>query len=183
MKVATKIDLNDAFVQFSNPAQNHKESPTITLIRPPILFSAQSYSTPLTLPVGIAYIAAALEKSNYRVKILDCAGAGIDEIRLTPDGKFKIQGTDIDQSIQMIDKNSDIIGVSTMFSREWPHLRGYINKIREAFPHAKIVVGGEHVTAMPEFSLRDCPAIDYIVKGEGELAFSRLEETLRSLDF
>ena len=70
-----------------------------------------------------------------------------------------------------------------MFSQEWPHLRGYINKIREAFPHAKIVVGGEHVTAMPEFSLRDCPAIDYIVKGEGELAFSRLEETLRSLDF
>ena len=180
MKVKkTKIDLNDAFVKFSNPAQNPKESPHITLIRPPILFSAQSYSTPLTLPIGIAYIAAALEKSNYRVKILDCPGAGIDEIRLTPDGKFKIQGIDIDQSIQMIDKNSDIIGVSTMFSQEWPHLRGYINKIRASFPFAKIVVGGEHVTAMPEFSLRDCPAIDFIVKGEGELAFINLVHNLR----
>ncbi len=179
-KVVQNVDLNDAFVQFSNPAKNPNDSPFITLIRPPILFSAKSYSTPLTLPIGIAYIAAALEKSNYRVKIIDCPGAGIDEIRKTPDGRFKIQGIDIDQSIEMIDKNSDIIAVSTMFSQEWPHYREYINKVRKAFPHAKIVVGGEHVTAMPEFSLKECLSIDYIVKGEGELAFLNLVHNIRN---
>jgi radical SAM superfamily enzyme YgiQ (UPF0313 family) len=31
-----------------------------------------------------------------------------------------------------------------------------------------IIAGGEHVTALPEESLRDCPALDVIVLGEGE---------------
>ena len=120
MKLATKIDLKDAFAKFSNPAKNTEESDYITLIRPPILFSAKSYSTPLTLPVGIAYIAAALEKSNYRVKIIDCPGAGIDEIRLTPDGKFKIQGIDIARSIQMIDKIGTLLGFPPCSLRSGP---------------------------------------------------------------
>ena len=78
----------------------------------------------------------------------------------------------------MIDNNSDIIGISTMFSQEWPHYRNYINKVRKSFPNATIIVGGEHVTAMPQFSLEDCPAIDYIIKGEGELAFLNLAYNL-----
>jgi hypothetical protein len=45
-----------------------------------------------------------------------------------------------------------------MFSQEWPQVRDYINRIRRAFPHAKIIVGGEHPTAMSEYTLRDCPA-------------------------
>ena len=109
-KPAASVDIQDAFIQFSNPDINFLKSSYITLIRPPIIFSAKSYSTPITLPVGISYIAAALKKSNYRVKI---------------------------------------------------------------------IVGGEHATAMPEFSLRDCPAIDYIIKGEGELALIQLVYYIR----
>ncbi len=178
-KPAASVDIQDAFIQFSNPDINFLKSSYITLIRPPIIFSAKSYSTPITLPVGISYIAAALKKSNYRVKIIDCVGAGINEIHTTVDNRFKIQGIDVDRSIQMINKDCDIIGISTMFSQEWPHIRRYINKVRDSFPNAKIIVGGEHATAMPEFSLRDCPAIDYIIKGEGELALIQLVYNIR----
>ena len=76
--------------------------------------------------------------------------------------------------------NTDIIGITIMFSQEWPHIKKFIYQIREAFPTATIVVGGEHGTALPEFSLRDCPAIDYIVKGEGELTFLQLCHQLRA---
>jgi len=176
---ANSVGIQDAFRQFSNPDQNFFKTPYITLIRPPIIFSAKSYSTPITLPVGILYLAAALEKSKYRVKIVDCVGAGINEIHTTIDNRFKIQGIDVDRSIQMINKDCDIIGISTMFSQEWPHIRRYINKVRDSFPNAKIIVGGEHVTAMPEFSLRDCPTIDYIIKGEGELALIQLVYNIR----
>ena len=178
-KPAASVDIQDAFIQFSNPDINFLKSSYITLIRPPIIFSAKSYSTPITLPVGISYIAAALKKSNYRVKIIDCVGAGINEIHTTNDNRFKIQGIDVDRSIEMINKDCDIIGISTMFSQEWPHIRRYINKVRDSFPNAKIIVGGEHATAMPEFSLRDCPAIDYIIKGEGELALIQLVYNIR----
>ena len=178
-KPAASVDIQDAFIQFSNPDINFLKSLYITLIRPPIIFSAKSYSTPITLPVGISYIAAALKKSNYRVKIIDCVGAGINEIHTTVDNRFKIQGIDVDRSIEMINKDCDIIGISTMFSQEWPHIRRYINKVRDSFPNAKIIVGGEHATAMPEFSLRDCPEIDYIIKGEGELALIQLVYNIR----
>ena len=46
--------------------------------------------------------------------------------------------------------------------------RAVINALRKARPHVVIVAGGEHVTAMAEFSLTDCPALDYCVVGEGE---------------
>ena len=110
-KPAASVDIQDAFIQFSNPDINFLKSSYITLIRPPIIFSAKSYSTPITLPVGISYIAAALKKSNYRVKIIDCVGAGINEIHTTVDNRFKIQGIDVDRSIQMINKDCDIIGI------------------------------------------------------------------------
>jgi len=67
-----------------------------------------------------------------------------------------------------------------MFSQEWPHVRDSIHKIREAFPLAKIIVGGEHPTAMPEYTLRDCPHIDYLVAGEGELAMLELVWRIRT---
>lgn len=177
-RAASSLDLADAFSLYANPEPQSKK--VITLVVPPIYFSKNSYSTPLTLPLGIAYLAAALEKANYRTNILDCRGRDIDNIRLSPDGRFKIQGLDERESLKLIDPDTDIIGVTIMFSQEWPQTRDYINLIREAFPNAKIIVGGEHPTAMPEYTLRDCPAIDYLVKGEGELTLLDLVHRLRS---
>ncbi len=87
---------------------------------------------------------------------------------------------DIKKSIKAIDTKTVIIGVSIMFSQEWRQVRVYIKQIREAFPDASIIVGGEHPTAMPEYSLRDCPAIDYVVRGEGELTLLDVVHRLRT---
>lgn len=170
------IDIEDAFVRFANPSVNAP----ITLIKPPVVFSKATYSIPIVMPLGLAYIAAVMEKSGYRVNILDCPGLGIDRIQLTPDGNFNVLGMDVDESIKLIPADTDIIGITIMFSQEWPFVRDYIKKVRAAFPKATIVVGGEHVTAMAEFSLKDCPAIDYVVLGEGELTFLQLVYELRS---
>lgn len=177
-KAPNPLGVGDAFSTFANPDLNSTR--VITLIKPPIIFSKNSYSTPLTMPLGLAYVAAVLEKAHYRVKIIDCPGRSVDRISLTPDGRFKVQGMEEEESIKLINPETDIIGVSIMFSQEWPHVRDYINRIRRAFPHAKIVVGGEHPTAMPEYTLRDCPAIDFLVTGEGELTMLELVYRLRS---
>ncbi|NOT49164.1 MAG: B12-binding domain-containing radical SAM protein [Acidobacteria bacterium] len=177
-RAASKMAVADAFSAFANPdIQSEK---IITLIAPPVFFSKNSYSTPLTLPIGLTYLAAALEKAHYKVKVVDCRGADADNIRLTPDGRFKVQGLDAQRSIKAIDPETDIIGVSIMFSQEWPQVRDYINQVREAFPDAVMIVGGEHPTAMPEYTLRDCAAIDYVVRGEGELTLLDLVHRIRS---
>ncbi len=43
-------------------------------------------------------------------------------------------------------------------------------KIKEANPKIKIAFVGPHVSVLPEKSLRDCPAIDFIVRKEFDLA-------------
>ena len=45
-------------------------------------------------------------------------------------------------------------------------------------PDAKTVVGGYHATIEPELTLKDYPAFDYLVKGEGEQAMAELCEKL-----
>jgi anaerobic magnesium-protoporphyrin IX monomethyl ester cyclase len=172
------LDIQDAFSDYANP--DPQSTRVVSLIAPPLYFSKHSYSTPLTMPLGLAYLAAVLEKAHYRVKIVDCPGSHADHIYFTPDGRFKVQGLDEPRSIEMIDQETDIIGVSIMFSQEWPQVRDYINRIRRAFPHATIIVGGEHPTAMSEYTLRDCPAIDYLVRGEGELTLLEVVHRLRS---
>jgi anaerobic magnesium-protoporphyrin IX monomethyl ester cyclase len=174
----SRLDIGDAFSVYANP--DPQSTRVVTLIAPPIYFSKNSYSTPLTMPLGLAYLAAVLEKAHYRVKIVDCPGSDANNLYYTPNGRFKVQGLDERRSIDLIDRETDIIGVSIMFSQEWPQVRDYISRIRQAFPHAKIIVGGEHPTAMPEYTLRDCPAIDYLVRGEGELTLLEVVYRLRS---
>jgi len=65
-----------------------------------------------------------------------------------------------------------------MFSQEWVPQREFIIKVRARYPNLIIVVGGEHPTALPEYVLRDCPAIDFLVTGEGELTFLELVHAL-----
>ena len=172
------LEISDAFSVFANPEPNADRP--ITLIKPPVIFSKNSYSTPLTMPLGLTYVAAVLEKAGYRVKIIDCPGLDSGRIALTPDGRFKVQGLDLAKSLELIDSDTDIIGVSIMFSQEWPFIRKYIQRIRAAFPRTTLIVGGEHATAMPEYTLRDCPEIDFVVTGEGEMAFLELIHSLRT---
>lgn len=54
-----------------------------------------------------------------------------------------------------------------MFSQEWVQHRKLIRSVRNSFPQATILVGGEHAAAMPEYILRDCPEIDCVISGEG----------------
>lgn len=174
---SSQIEIEDAFKVYANPNVNTNKD--IVLIKPPILFSKNAYSTPITMPLGLAYIASVLDKAGYPVRIIDCPGFDLERISLTPDGKFKLQGMDEGESIEMIGPDADIIGVSIMFSQEWTYIREYLKKIRKKYPKATIVVGGEHPTAMPEFTLRDCPAIDYLISGEGELTMLEAVHKLR----
>ncbi|RJX35466.1 MAG: radical SAM protein [Desulfurivibrio sp.] len=52
-------------------------------------------------------------------------------------------------------------------------IKGYDRSIR-------IIVGGPHATAMPEYTLRECPEIDFLVAGEGEITLEELLDTLDS---
>ena len=74
------LGIGDALSDYANPEPQLNR--VVTLIAPPLYFSKNSYSTPLTMPLGLAYLAAVLEKAHYRVKIIDCPGSDANHISL-----------------------------------------------------------------------------------------------------
>jgi magnesium-protoporphyrin IX monomethyl ester (oxidative) cyclase len=50
--------------------------------------------------------------------------------------------------------------------------------IKKALPDTRIVVGGLWYSALPELSLRQNPAIDLLIMGEGELTFNDLMDAM-----
>ena len=146
----------------------------ITLCRPFVVIPKTSYSSPVTLPLGLAYVGAVLDKAGYQTKIIDATGEQQPvKIRRSEDNLYNLQGLSPNEILEKIDSNTFIFGISLMFSSEWAAHRKLIQDIKKKYPKIIIVAGGEHSTAVPEYTLRNCPSIDYIIKGEGE--FSMLE--------
>ena len=163
--------MDSSFSAFTAPKNDER---VITLCRPFVVIPKTSYSSPVTLPLGLAYVGAVLDKAGYKTKIIDATGEQKPvKIRRSEDNLYNLQGLTPQEILEKIDPNTFIFGISLMFSSEWAAHRKLIGDIKKKYPKIIVVAGGEHSTAIPEYTLRDCPAIDYVIKGEGE--FSMLE--------
>ncbi len=144
------------------------ENALVVLVRPPMCFSRSTYSAPVTPPIALAYLAACLRQKNIPVKCIDAVGEDPSKLRIHESLDCHLRGISLEQIIDAIPEDAKFIGVSCMFSQEWLLTRELLGKIREARPNSILVVGGEHVTAMPDHVLDTCPAVDVCAVGEGE---------------
>ena len=150
----------------------------ITLVRGPVVFKNGSINNEAVPQLGLAYISGYLRAKGYKVTLIDSSAEGLRKISpLKKYPGYSYQGLTHSDAISRIPKQTRIIGFTSMFSGEWPVLRDLIIQTRELFPEALIVAGGEHITALTEYCLRDCPALDLCVRGEGEHTFYQLLET------
>ncbi|MEO0480041.1 MAG: radical SAM protein [Planctomycetota bacterium] len=138
----------------------------IQLIHPPVYIN-DSGLTALrpSLPLGLAYIAAVLRDDGHSVSVVDALGEAPDTS--VADGDIWRIGLTTDQVVERIDEDTEVIGVTLMWSYAWPIVRELLQKIRARFPDKPIVCGGEHFTAVTDLSMAEAP-MDYIVAGEGE---------------
>jgi len=138
----------------------------VTLVEPQKYVSATNHvSTVAMPPLGLAYVAASLEQAGHRVTIVDAFGMALE--RYTPFGPVYLRGVSNAEAVAAIPADTDVIGVSCMFSCQWPATRLLIAEIKRRFPTIPIVMGGEHANGLPEFSLSQAP-LDVVVRGEGE---------------
>lgn len=135
------------------------------LIRPPAVESFRFATTSITAPLGIAYVAAAVEASGREVAVIDAVGMG-PKTRMSY-YKGYLVGLRSEDIVARIPQNATLVGISVIFTHEWPIVVKIIDDIKAARPDLKIVIGGEHVTAMPEFCLMTSRT-DFVVQGEGE---------------
>jgi len=113
--------------------------------------------TPL-IPLGPAYIAASLKEAGFDVKIVD----------LTFIDKRALNINEVKKAI--LRQDPDVVGLSAL---TWTISTAYeiANALKEEEPDLPIVAGGPHVSALPERTLKECSAIDAVIRGEGENVF------------
>jgi radical SAM superfamily enzyme YgiQ (UPF0313 family) len=157
---------------------------TVTLINPPGIktFSSIQMQTPGP-PIGLAYIAGVLKKLGHAYCVIDAVGEDLDQIAgypARPD--MKVQGLSEDEIVARIPEDTDIIGMTCMFSTLWPITRGVAERVRKKFPDALMVLGGEHGTAVPEHVLRS-RTFDIVALGEAVDTIRSIVETHRAVGF
>jgi anaerobic magnesium-protoporphyrin IX monomethyl ester cyclase len=143
----------------------------VTLIRPPLMFPKfrPDGSINVIPPLGIAYLAATLRTAGHEITCIDSPGEALASFRESElDPRLVEQGLSLQQIVARIPENTQVIGLSCMFSYEWFYMIELIRAIRAQFPKPFLVLGGEHATADHEFILKSMPEVDACVLGEGE---------------
>lgn len=154
--------------------------PVVALVRGPIVSTFNAFNNEATPGLAYAYLSAYVARHGYRCTIVDAIAEALNNVwPLAKYPGYQCQGLTFAEILARIPPDAEVIGFSAMFSGEWPVLRDLIAAARERFPDALFVAGGEHVTALTEYALRDCPAIDLCARGEGEHTFLEILETFR----
>ena len=170
----------------------------ILLIQPPI---RDFYLTAKrTIPYGLASIAAGLIEAGFTVQILDAlATAKSRVIDLPPEMSYlnpyygrsdqspfalfhdyRHYGYSFDFIGQQIKKAQPLlVGISSLFSAYSKEAIKTAEIVRANQPDCKIVIGGHHPTALPE-RVMAAPAVDFVIRGEGEVSMALLAKALRN---
>jgi anaerobic magnesium-protoporphyrin IX monomethyl ester cyclase len=104
----------------------------------------------ISLPMSVGYIGAALKKAGHEVKIFDHI--------LKPDASL---------GWELASYGPEVVAI-TGYSSQYPNMKRAA-KIAKDFG-ATVIAGGLHCSAYPEYVMNDCRSIDFLIKGEGEIA-------------
>lgn len=147
--------------------------PKVLLINPPFEQEEESVGKTKSIkrvlnivpPLGIAYIGAVLEKMGIEAKIIDCS-----------------VGISFDNLFDMILKESPkVIGISST-TPAFVNAERVAKFIREKLPTTKTIIGGAHVTAMPEETIKT-GLFDIGIIGEGETTIRQIFDNYKDGQF
>ncbi len=111
-----------------------------------------------TPPLGIAFVAAALERAGVEVEVLDLVTAPYDKEHFAELlGRFR----------------PHIVG-STAVTMTFNNAKTVIRDAKHIDPDVLTVMGGPHVTFSVHETFADLPELDLIVRGEGEATICEL---------
>lgn len=150
----------------------------LTLIRPALVSTPRSYSVIIAPPLGLAYVAAALEEAGHDLTVIDALGEAPETLRPSAYPGLLAYGLSNEEVIDRIPPDTQAVGLSVMFSQQWPHVEALSRAIHARLPQVPIFVGGEHANAAWRYVLENCPEITACVLGEGEMSAVDLADWL-----
>ncbi|MBI3040289.1 MAG: radical SAM protein [Chloroflexi bacterium] len=132
---------------------------TILLLNPKL----NSWSPNVYVPLGLAYIAAALEQASYSVEIIDL---NVEKIS--------------DNELQRKTTVADMVGITGMVTEHEGILR-LVDTIKKANAETGVILGGPLATTLPREMLQSSRA-DFVVIGEGEKTIVNLVSAIKHGD-
>jgi len=148
----------------------------VLLINPPFVkFPGETKFT--SPPLGLAYIASELEKRGHEVLILDSVVEGYDT-QIRREDTTVLYGLPKTEILRRAtDFSPELVGISCPFSNLHNVVLELCRDLKHRLPNATIVLGGTHATVLAEELVLDAN-VDFVVRGEGEIAVSNLIEHL-----
>ncbi len=169
----------------------------VLLLQPPV---RDYYLTvKRTIPYGLVSIAASLMKNGITVSVFDALAtfkkrpenplselSYLNEFYGKPDcspfclfHQFQYFGYHPKHIAKVIrESKAHIVGISSLFTAYSQESLEVAKIVKQELPDCVLVMGGHHPTAMPE-KVMECIQVDYIIRGEGELAFPALVIALK----
>ncbi|MEM5814513.1 MAG: radical SAM protein [Candidatus Aenigmatarchaeota archaeon] len=126
----------------------------ILLVAPPA--SEKFPSVSRVPPLGLAYLAAVMEKNGHIVRIFD---ASVEDLTLEQIAE------------KILASPADVVGFTAMTSN-YPQAERIVKLLKERGLKAPVVIGGSHATFMANDVLGH--GFDFAVRGEGEQTFLEL---------
>lgn len=132
----------------------------ICLINPPVIGILEPwYDTPAFGRTGLAYLAGYLRKfTNFSVQIIDA----------------KLERLDFEQVLERVRSFNPHIAGFTAYTNEIKPAAYQAALLKKHLPRLVTVIGGVHVTSMPQETMREFASFDIGVVGEGEITFLEL---------
>jgi len=170
----------------------------VLLIQPPV---RDYYLTAKrTFPYGLACVAAALRRAGFSVEILDALATRRQRVRARPDAMayldafygvadrspfalfhtYRHHGLGFDRIGELArESGAFLVGISSLFTPYIDEALAVAEAVKRHHPGARTVLGGHHPTTLPNDVMR-CSAVDFAVRGEGEVALPALARALAS---
>ncbi len=132
------------------------------------------------LPMGIAALAAYLrERTEVEVGALDAVVEGYDQVEDLGGDTVRF-GLGFDEiEARIAEFGPDLLGISTIFSSQFPFVREITRRAKAADPELFVVTGGTYPSFYPERAL-ETSELDAVVIGEGELPLTEIIERLNA---
>ena len=134
----------------------------VTLVNPAAPVGAAMHM-PFAL-LGLGYLAAVLEKNNYKVDVVDC-----QVLKLSPE-EFRSE---------ISKRQPDIVGVTSSTLTYQSGLK-LVKIAKQTCPNCITIAGGSHVTFWDIKALEECPELDIVVRREGENTMLELVQRIEA---
>jgi anaerobic magnesium-protoporphyrin IX monomethyl ester cyclase len=149
----------------------------VCLINPPRLHPKLWGKPNVFQPLGIAYVAAVLER-QYKVRIIDSPTEGWGNLQQVDGTKYRV-GLKNEEIKDRIGRWSpDVVGINIPFSGWSKGAFEVASLVKNIDKDIVTVLDGQYPSARPEECVTD-PNIDFAVIGEGEYTISELVNELK----